>query len=131
MLLRGHHVGNSRGCPSCSHAPTEDTGYYRKENNSNHSKITQGDASGDCKTTELLASVLHEGVDVFLGRGDCMVQFEVKCRVGSPHGCQVFDPCLRVSGLRDEEGVHLFLSGGVYVELLETEVDLANVYGLI
>ncbi len=131
MLLRGHQVGNSRGCFSCSHTPTEYTSYYGKENSSNHSKATQGDARGDGKTTELLARVLHEGVDVFLGRRDCMVQLEVERRMGSPHGCQVFDPCLRVSGLPDEEGVHLFLSGRVYVKLLKAEVDLANVYGLI
>ncbi len=60
-----------------------------------------------------------------------MVQFEVKRRVGSPHGCQVFDPCLSVSGLPDEEGVHLFLSGRVHVKLLKAKVNLANVYCLI
>ena len=131
MLLRGHQVGNSRGCFSCSHTPTEDTGYYGKENSSNHSKATQGDARGDGKTTELLARVLHEGVDIFLSRRDRVVQLEVKRRVGSSHGCQVFDPCLRVSGLPNEEGVHLFLSGRVYVKLLKAKVSLANVYGLI
>jgi hypothetical protein len=131
MLLHGNQVGSSRGCFSCSQTSTEDTSYYGKENSSNHSEATQGNARGDGETTKLLASVLHESVDVLLGRGDCMVQFEIECRVGGPHGCQVFDPRLGVSGLPYEKGVHLFLPCRVYVKLLKAEVNLANINGLI
>ncbi len=60
-----------------------------------------------------------------------MVQLEVECRVSPSHGCQVFDPSLRVSGLPNEKGVHLFLSGRVYVKLLKAEMCFANVDGLI
>jgi hypothetical protein len=60
-----------------------------------------------------------------------MVQLEVERRVGSPHGCQVFYPCIRIGSLPEKESVHLLLSSRVYVELLKAKMNLANVYCFI
>ena len=60
-----------------------------------------------------------------------MMQLEVERRMSSPHGCQILNPGLRVSSLPNEEGVHLFLSSRVHIELLKAEMCNANVDGLI
>ncbi len=59
-----------------------------------------------------------------------MVKLEVERRVGGLHGRQVLNHCFRVGGFPKKEGVHIFLSGRVYVEFLKAEVSLADVYGL-
>jgi hypothetical protein len=129
--LGRHRVSSSRSCSSRSGTPAEDAGDNREEDGSNHREPSQGDARGDGEAAKLLASVLHKGADVFLSRGDSMVQLQVKCRMGSPHGCQVFHSCVRISSLSKKKVVHLLLSSGVDVELLKPKMDFANVYCFI
>jgi hypothetical protein len=83
------------------------------------------------KPAELLASVLHEGADVLLSRGNSVVQLKVERSMGGPHCCQIFHTSVRVRSLPKEEGIHLLLSSRVDVELLKLKVDLANVYCFI
>jgi hypothetical protein len=75
-MLGGHQVGSGRRRFLGGYTSTEDTGHYGKENCCNHRESSQRDACGNGESTKLLTRVLHERVDVFLCRGDGMVEFK-------------------------------------------------------
>ena len=59
------------------------------------------------------------------------MKFEVERRVSSLHGRQVLNHCFRVLGFPQEQSVHVFLPGRVYVEFLKSKVNFADVDGLV